>query len=291
MKNSSTKTLGRIKIYLFILIFSCIFSPLLKADIVLNFGVYTSDKPTEMIKKFRPAMNYLQQKMTLATGEKVTIKIQVAKSYQQGLYDLVSGKVDFSRFGPASYILAKEQDNNISIIAIESKKGKKQFFGLICAASNSPINSIKDLNNKRFAFGNKRSTIGRYLAQTYLLNEGIKANNLKQYKYLGRHDKVAMAVANGQYDAGALKEGTYTKLVKKGVQLKVLAKFPNVTKPWIASSQLDKTLLQKLRTILLETTDKKVLKSLSKDGFLIGNDKDYQIIRESMADNFKFFES
>jgi len=261
----------------------------ISADIVLNFGVYTSDKPSQMIKKFRPAMAYLEKELSSKIGENVKIRIQVAKSYKKGIDDLVTGKVDFSRFGPASYILAKEKNSDISIIAVESKKGKKQFFGLICVASDSPINTIKDLKGKRFAFGNERSTIGRYLAQTYLYSKGITNNDLKEYKYLKRHDQVAMAVINGQYDAGAIKEGTYKKLEKKGTKLKILAKFPNVTKPWIASSQLDPAILKHLRIVLLQIKNKKVLKSLSKEGFLMGVDNDYQMVRNSINNNYKFF--
>jgi len=34
-----------------------------QADVNLKFGVYTSDKPTTMVKMFRPILNILEQEM------------------------------------------------------------------------------------------------------------------------------------------------------------------------------------------------------------------------------------
>lgn len=260
------------------------------AEVVLNFGVYSSDKPTTMIKKFRPVLNAIESGVEKSLGEPVTIRMQVAKTYEQGVEDLVSGKVDFARFGPASYIQAKLLEPRIGIIAMESKKGKKVFQGLICVARDSNIREVSDLKGKRFAFGNERSTIGRYLSQLYLVEHGIHASDLKYYEYLGRHDKVGAAVAAGKFDAGALKEDTFYKLVKNGKPLKTLGHFPNVTKPWVARRGLSTSYLEVLRKVLLEMDDEVALKTLKKDGFVPGDDSDFSRIREAMARSKEFFE-
>ncbi len=96
------------------------------ADIFLKFGVYTADRPTDVIKQFRPVLNIIESAIGEKLGERVKIKLQVAKSYEKGIRDLVEGKVDFSRFGPASYIEAKQTSPKISTLAVESNKGKMQ---------------------------------------------------------------------------------------------------------------------------------------------------------------------
>ena len=184
------------------------------AEIKLTFGVYTADKPTVVVKKFKPLLNVLENSLTRQLGEKVKIKLQIANTYDSGIENLTSGQVDFARLGPASYIEAKNQQPGIGVLALEAKKGKKQFNGVICVRADSPIKTISDLKTKRFAFGDKKSTIGRYLSQLYLFKNGLKAKDLSAYNYLNRHDKVGAAVASGQYDAGALKESTFTRLVK-----------------------------------------------------------------------------
>ena len=261
------------------------------AEVVLNFGVYSSDKPTAMIKKFRPVLNAIESRVEESLGLPVTIRMQVAKSYEQGVSDLVTGQVDFARFGPASYIQARAQAPEIEILAMESKKGEKVFNGVICIASDSNIRKISDLKGKRFAFGNERSTTGRYLSQLYLMKHGLHASDFEHYEYLDRHDLVASAVALGNFDAGALKENSFNKMLKKDNSIKVLARFPCVTKPWIARSGLPESYRQALRNALLMMDDEAALKTLKKDGFLPGDDSDFESIREAMLHNKQFFEA
>lgn len=96
-------------------------------------------------------------------------------------------------------------------------------------------------------------------------------------------------MAKGRYDAGALKESTFKKLVRKGHRLRVLAKFPNVTKPWVARPGLDADTVKALKDVLLTMKNKKVLKALRKDGFLAGEDSDFAVTREAIMQNPSFF--
>jgi len=148
---------------------------------------------------------------------------------------------------------------------------------------------VSELKGKRFAFGDEKSTIGRYLSQQYLLQHGITAAGLANYQYLGRHDRVGYAVAAGEFDAGALKESTYKKLLQKGVLLRPIATFQNVTKPWVARSGLSERVFSALRLALLEYKDPVGLKALGKDGFVVGSHEDYMPIVAAVRNNPEFF--
>ena len=260
-----------------------------RADIELVFGLYTTDKPSKMILQFRPALHVLEERLSAELSEPVTIRTHVAKTYEAGLNDLVSGKVDFARFGPASYVLAKREEPDLSVLAVESKKGIKIFFGVICVREDSDIRDVSQLKDRTFAFGDENSTIGRYLSQLYLLKHGIGAEDLASYDYLGRHDLVGSAVALGRYDAGALKEKTYKDLVKQGMPLRAVARFTNVTKPWIARAGLQARIQAALSRVLLDLDDPVALNALNKDGFVDGDDSTYDVIREAMDRNPEFF--
>ncbi len=260
-----------------------------RADVELKFGLYTSDKPSVLKKQFNPVLKALTPLMSEALGQPVKIKFKFSKTYEEGIQDLVDGKVDFVRFGPASYISAKKGNPDIVILAAESKKGKKSFNGVICVAGDSQIQSVGELKGKSFAFGNKLSTIGRYLSQQYLVKNGIKSSDLSSYDYLGSHNKVGIAVARGIFDVGALKDSSFKKLVKKGTGLRSLATFPNMTKPWIARSGLDEKIFTALSNSLLNLKDPAALKVLKKDGFLPAFDADYDVIRSSIDNNSLFF--
>ena len=252
------------------------------ASVDLKFGVYTSDKPTVMVKKFRPMLRALERRLSEILVTPVRIRIDVARDYNTGLERLIRGDVDFSRFGPASYIAARTRDSRVNVLAMESRHGGRTFYGVICVRADSPIKSIAELRGQRFAFGNKRSTIGRYLAQSLLIENQIYARDLKQIAYLGRHDKVAQAVATAQFDAGAVKENSYRKAVSNGAQLRVLARFENVTKPWVAAGHVETRVRQALREALLGFDEKGPLQKLKVDGFVSGNDEHYAPIRAAI---------
>lgn len=257
----------------------------------LSFGVYTSNKPTAMVKKFRPMLNALEEDLEKRLGEAVKIRIQVAKDYTKGIEHLATGKVDFSRFGPASYVEAKRSNPDIKILSLESSGGEKLFYGIICVAEDSDIQEVTQLSGKSFAFGHELSTIGRYLSQKYLMSHGVFSGDLSRFDYLDRHDKVGTAVGSKQFDAGALNEETFKKLIAKDVKIREIARFPNVEKPWIARSGLSDEIYQAIRASLLEMKDKRALASLKKDGFVAGDDEDFAAIRDAIENNSLFYNS
>jgi len=255
----------------------------------LNFGVYSSNKPSAMVRVFKPALKELEQRMGERLEREVDIRMQIARDYERGITDLTEGRVDFSRFGPASYIEAKRSNPELRILAMENEKNSRVFYGIIAVAADSDIENIDDLRGRSFAFGDEGSTIGRFLSQLYLEQHGIRAGSLSRYEYLGRHDKVGTAVAAGDFDAGALNEKTFKKLVEAGENLRELVRFPNVTKPWIARAGLDAEVFGALQASLLEIESAEALAGLKIDGLLSGSDADYNDIRLAIEDNAAFF--
>ena len=224
---------------------------------------------------------------------KTTVKIhtQVVKTYEEGIQAIADGKVDFTQIGPVSYVQAKESNQHVEIIVVESTKGKKTVNGIICVASNSPIMAINDLKGKSFAFGDEFSTTGRYSSQRFLVEHGITAKNLGRYSYLERHDRVGAAVAAGEFDAGALSERVFKKLNQGGAGLRALAQFSVVGRPWVARGGLPAPIRDGLRQVLLELKDTQALDALGEEGlaFLPGANDDYASIRAAVKDNDQFF--
>ena len=256
-------------------------------SIQLKFGVYQSDKASEMHRKFKPLLDYLSSEVTALSQQQVAIKLTIFKTYQQANEALVKGEIDFVRFGPASYILAKQRQPKLQLLAMEEKKGKTRFYGLIIVQADSKFETLKDLKGTSFAFGNINSTIGRYLAQSELLEAGIDNNGLTKSEYLGRHDKVFKAVELGDFDAGSLKESTFKKL-NKDKQLRILHRFENVTKPWVSRAGLEPTLYAALSDALTGLSDKTLLKQYKVSAFVKSADSEYQYVREGMLESEKF---
>ena len=258
------------------------------AEVTLVFGSYAADKPTETVRKYRPFLNFLAEEMSIRLSERVVIRMKIAKKYEDSIAQLANGTVDFARFGPASYVMAKQSNPNVQIVTMESVKGEKRFNGVIVVHKDSEIHFLSELEGQTFAFGDELSTIGRYLAQSHLLDAGISSSDLVGFDYLGRHDLVGEAVGAGRFVAGALKESTFKKLVKKGVPIRALFKFENVTKPWLVSANVSPRVMAAMRDVMLSSENDEIVRKIAKNGFLQGGDEDYDFVRLAMEHSRAF---
>ena len=257
--------------------------------LVLTLGVYQTDLASVMYQKFKPIANELQRLIGTETGRPTTIHLRIFKTYDDGLQALVNGHVDFARFGPASYLKAKQLNDGIRLLAMEHEAGKKRSRGVIVVSEDSPIHVLADLKSRTFAFGDKYSTVGRFLSQAELVQVGIHAKDLAGIAYLDRHDKVAKAVAIGDYDAGAIKGNTLRRFNTNG-QLRVIHSFENVTRPWIARSGMDSDVENLLRQALLNMVSPEPLEVLHVDGFLPASDEDFELVVTGMQTALAFEE-
>ena len=262
-------------------------NPAAHTPIKVTFGTYAFRKPTEVFKQFQPVTVELSRLLTAQLGETATVELIVVKTYEECLDQFVKGKIDVVRLGPASYVLAKERNPKVEILAAENEDSRN--VGLIVVREDSPFQKLSDLAGKRFAFGDDQSTIGRFLSQAELVRAGVHANDLAQWKYLERHDIVFKAVEIGDYDAGALHADTFKELNEKAsTKLRVLHPFDNVRKPWIARAELEPRIANAFRASLLALKDAPALKALKVPGFVAATDSDYELVRKGMQDVARF---
>jgi phosphonate transport system substrate-binding protein len=257
------------------------------APLTLNFGVYQSEKATVMYKKFTPVLDFMNDDLDQRLHRAVDVKLTIFKSYEEAIEALVKGEIDFARFGPASYITAKNKQPGIDLLGLELDNGERRFKGAIVARKDSPLKTLAGLKGKSFAFGDCNSTIGRYLAQAELLKAGLHADDLAKFQYMGRHDRVATAVELGDFDAGSLRLSALEDMNKKGA-LRVLATFENVGQPWVARSGMDRSVIDALKQSLFSIKDPALLKELKITGIVSTSDDEYAFVREGMRSAEEF---
>lgn len=255
----------------------------------LVFGTYAFEKPTTTVRKIRPILDALERKLETELGHRVKIKMRVARSYRAAIDDITKGRVDFGRYGQAAYVMAKAARRDLKVISVEGDHKKKTFQSVIIVHQKSSIQSLSDFDGRSFAFGDEHSTTGRYMPQAFLAQNGVTAKMLSKFKYLGRHDRVAAAVADGSFDAGAVSEWVYKDLKESGAPLRTISSFSNTTKPWVARSGLSTEMMEAIRTSLINLRGVKVLDLIKKDCFLPGHDADYDDARAAISDNWAFF--
>ena len=258
-------------------------------EVTLSIGLQNSSKPSAMVRKYRPLVSELQRKVAKKLGKSVRIRMQIAKSNQTGIEYLASGKVDFALLGAATYVEAKTENPDIQILAIESKNRTKVVNGIIATGLHSSIRTLSDLRGQSFAFGDLQSTSGRFMAQQFLLKNGVGAKDLSRYEYLGRHDIVGVKVGVGDFAAGAMSESTFRKLLSDGEKIRELARFPIVSKPWVTRAGIDPAVYSALKISLLEMSNADALDPLDINGFVKGTNEDYRVIANAMSQNHLFF--
>lgn len=249
-------------------------------SVVLRFGVYTADKPSEVYEKFQPMLEHMEKGLGAALKKPVKVELVIGKDYTTTIEQIAGGQVDLVRSGPASFLTAKKKSPGISLIAMELEDGRKSFKGAMFVRSDSAAKSVKDLKGRSFATGDKESTLG-FLAKREFAQHGIHAKDLKRYEYLGRHDKVCAAVLAGDVDAGAAKYETLAKFRDKGLREIKVIDIP--TKPWYARAGLDPLLAKAVGGYLLGLEDEAVLKHFGVSGFAKTAESDYKDVADAMS--------
>ncbi len=140
------------------------------------------------------------------TGYK--IQSSVATSYAAVVEAMGSEKVDIAWLATFAYVLAR-QKYGVEIILSSLQRDGKFYRGMIIARADAGIATLDDLKGKRFAWVDPASASG-YLYPAALLAERTSFDPKKpteffsQQVFAGGHDKVVVALMNGQVDAGAI---------------------------------------------------------------------------------------
>jgi len=231
-----------------------------------------------LYKAFSPLAEYLAQ----ATGTEV--EVLVTKDYDSHIEHIIKSKTGIAYLGPASYVKLVEMHGKPPILARLSINGKPTFQGKVIVRDDSPIQSLSDLKGKRFAFGDPNSTMSHLVPRYMLIEAGVTADRLAEFRFLGNHVNVALSVLSGEFDAGAVKEAVFYKYRPRG--LRELATTPALSEHlFVASYNLPPELIERLRSTFYYMKDHtdgiKVMKSIKSNitAMVPTNDADYDNLR------------
>jgi phosphonate transport system substrate-binding protein len=160
---------------------------------------------------------------------------------------------------------------------------------VLCIIESSSIEKISDIKGKSIAFGLEEST-ERYIAQKYLFEHRIRSSDLRSYAYIDGYNSIINGLLAGTFDIAVLHERTFEELVVKGAPIRMLARFEITSFPWIARSDLESSILKYLQKTLLNSDGIEIFDAFRKDGFLSGEDDDFDQIRKAVEENHRFFQ-
>lgn len=199
---------------------------------------------SELVKRFTPLAEYLSSK----TGQTVVLKI--SKDYNEQIENAGKDVSDIAYLGPASYVIMTERYGTKPLLARQSVGGSPTFRGAIIVRKDSLIKNITDLKGKKFAFGDRSSTMSYIIPRFMLIEAGVRRpDDIADYRHLDNHNNVALGVLTGDYDAGAVKEEVFHNYEERG--LRVLAWTPAISDHlFVGSSRLHEKTVKKIREAL-----------------------------------------
>jgi len=213
------------------------------------------------------------------------IELVVTTDYSSMIEAASNDRLDLAYFGPLSYVLTKTT-SNIEPFAARSKDGATTYTSIIISNTEAGIDDLADLESVTVAFGDPASTSSRLFPEMTLANAGLTAGEDYEAVFLGAHDAVALAVQNGNAQAGGLSRPIFETLVEKGTidpaAVTILAESDPIPQyPWTLRSDLDPDLKTAIRTAFLALDDEAVLGPFNADGFGAVEDTDYDSIRKA----------
>ena len=249
----------------------------------LRFAPLPMESREAIVKQFKPMFIYIQEK----TGCK--IEFEYSDDYVEILNKMKSNSVDLAYLGPLPYVtLKKEYDDVSPIVLFKESSGEPSYTCCVIDNANLKID-LSTLKNSKVALTQPLSTCGYLSTNGIMIDNGNSlSNNL--YKYLDRHDDVALAVARGEYSVGGLKTAIAKKYTHLGLNIIAetdkLPGFALVVNRRTVSQEVISRIHNALISLEPKGKDSELLASWGaniKFGTSPASDKDYDTVRKLLG--------
>lgn len=205
---------------------------------------------------------------------------------------LETGKIDAAFICSGPYVEGKQRFG-MQLLAMPLVKGKPIYHSYIIVPQDSPARRFGDLRGKVFAFTDPKSNTGK-LVPTYMLariNE-TPQHFFRKIEFTYGHDNSIRAVAEKLVDGAAIDGLVWEYMALKEPDLTaktriLLRSEPYGIPPFVVRPGLPAVQKHKLQKILLQAADdeegRRIMKGMLIDGFVAGDDKNYDTIRAMYA--------
>ena len=248
----------------------------------LRLSMIPTTDPGRIVRESQPLVTYLEKETN------VKVELTVPTNYAAVVEAIANDQVDIAYLGGFTYVQASQR---AGVIPLVQRERDQNFHSLFITQPDSGINSLADLQGKRFAFGDVNSTSGHLMPQYFMRQANVDQEVIAKAIYTGGHDATALAVANRKVDAGALDETVFEKMVNEGKldasKVKVFFKTPPFFDyVWAARKNLDPKLADSFASAFMrlsadDPSQKSILDQLNATRYVKANDADYEKLRQA----------
>lgn len=237
----------------------------------------------ELAVRFGPLAEFLGRQL----GRGVTVR--VGQDYAEHLEAIGHDRVDVAFLGPVEYVHVIADYGPKPLLARFQVDQQTELHGVIFARRDSGYRTLADLTGRRFAFGDRNSTMAYVVPRWVLSQAGVPVGALASHEFLATHEDVVMAVLSGDDDAGAVKQEVFDRFKDRG--LRVLAELPTTPDHvFVTRSDLPTADVARLRAALLGLNDRPggaaILERLHPglSALVPASDADYNGVRRMMGE-------
>lgn len=225
-------------------------------------GAIPAENSTSLAEGYDPIVELLERE----TGSEV--ELSPASDYAGVVEGLIAGNVDLAFLGSFGYIIATENDADITVLGAvtEAKDADPGYYSLgITQGGNDAVDGLEDFAGKDVCFVDPGSTSGFLYPSSGLIEAGVIDSGTEEALssamepiFAGAHDASALAVKNGDCEVGfAMQPMVEDTLVKSGElqdgDLKEVWKSPMISgSVFIASNELGEETIATLTDIFTQ---------------------------------------
>tara|TARA_S200000501_G_scaffold353539_1_gene373409 strand:- start:129 stop:1166 length:1038 start_codon:yes stop_codon:yes gene_type:complete len=168
--------------------------------VTLTFGAVPAENAQEISDYVTPQI--------IADELGVEIEFIQAADYAGVIEGTIAEEVDIASFGGFSYVIATGAGADLDVAGLwasDTPDGYGDYRSYLITQVGSDVNTVDDLRGKKVCFVDPGSTSGFLFPSALLLAAGIDPSETStdiEATFAGGHDASALAVANGDCDAG-----------------------------------------------------------------------------------------
>ncbi|WP_304639807.1 putative selenate ABC transporter substrate-binding protein [Pseudomonas sp.] len=228
---------------------AALFSPVVAAQDVLRVSAIPDEAPTELLRKFKPLGEYLEQELGMP------VQFQPVSDYAGVVEALGAKRLDLAGLGGFTFVQARLRTGDANPIV---QREQDEVFTSTFITAREDVTSHADLAGKSFAFGSVSSTSGHLMPRYFMQQDGIEVDShFSRVGFSGAHDATVAWVESGRVDAGVLNASVWDKLVEDGKvdtsKVRVYQRTPTYYDyNWTVRGDLDPELTERIKQAFLK---------------------------------------